>query len=255
MQTETEDFMNTIRQLEELSLNAWPAIQTLFYDGWALRFANGYTRRANSVNPLYRSMLDITEKVAHCEAFYASRQQPTVFKLTDAADPPELDAMLEALGYTAQAPTSVQTVALAEVEPPSLGSVQVAYNLNDRWFDLYCAFNNVAEVYRPTLYHMLALIVPRCCFMTLLSEGEPAAVGLGVAEGAHVGLFDLVTAEAYRSQGLGRQLVLNLLAWGRDQGAHFGYLQVMQENTPALRLYESIGFREAHHYWYRVKSD
>ena len=41
-----------IRFYEELSLNSHPAIQTNYYDGWLLRFGNGYTARANSVNML-----------------------------------------------------------------------------------------------------------------------------------------------------------------------------------------------------------
>jgi hypothetical protein len=39
--------------IEELSMNAWPSIQTVLLDGWILRMSNGYTKRANSVNPLY----------------------------------------------------------------------------------------------------------------------------------------------------------------------------------------------------------
>ena len=42
-----------IRYLEELALNAWTSIQTVVYDGWLIRFSNGYTKRANSVNPIY----------------------------------------------------------------------------------------------------------------------------------------------------------------------------------------------------------
>jgi hypothetical protein len=62
-----------IRSLEELSLNAWPSLQTLLYDGWVLRFANGYTKRANSVNPLYHSGTDVTEKTETCERLYRGK--------------------------------------------------------------------------------------------------------------------------------------------------------------------------------------
>ena len=44
-----------IRRIEELALNACPALRTLLLDGWVARFANDYTRQANSVNSLYAS--------------------------------------------------------------------------------------------------------------------------------------------------------------------------------------------------------
>lgn len=38
-----------IRYIEELSMNAWPSLQTIMYDGWVIILADGYTKRANSV--------------------------------------------------------------------------------------------------------------------------------------------------------------------------------------------------------------
>jgi N-acetylglutamate synthase len=100
---------------------------------------------------------------------------------------------------------------------------------------------------------LLGLIVPTTGFATLRHDGETVAVGLAVREGDHVGLFDIVTAPSVRNQGIGRRLVSGLLRWGRDGGATRGYLQVMLTNEPARHLYETLGFREAYQYWYRVR--
>ena len=76
-----------IRTIEELSMNAWPAMRTLHYDGWVLRSADGYTKRANSVYPLYSSEQDVDAKIEFCESFYRDLNLPTVFKLTRVSIP------------------------------------------------------------------------------------------------------------------------------------------------------------------------
>ena len=43
------------RRLEEVAMNAWPSLQQMLFDGWIVRLAQGYTKRANSVNPLFES--------------------------------------------------------------------------------------------------------------------------------------------------------------------------------------------------------
>lgn len=243
-----------ITALEELSLNAWPALQTVHYDGWLLRCAAGYTRRANSVQPLYGSTLNLAEKIAYCEQVYAACGRPTVFKLTPAARPAGLEAALAEAGYRTEAPTSVQTASLADLPPaPDVGTVTLADQATESWLAAFCALNTVAARHQPTMAQMLARIVPARCFLALEQEGAVVAVGLAVAERGWVGLFDLVTAVAWRNRGLGRQVILRLLHWGRAQGARQAYLQVMSDNAPALHLYETLGFREAYPYWYRVK--
>src|SRR6478752_9634815 len=37
--------------LESRLLNAWPSFDYQLYDGWVLRLANGYSKRANSATP------------------------------------------------------------------------------------------------------------------------------------------------------------------------------------------------------------
>ncbi len=40
-------------------MNAWPALSRIFLDGWVVGLSEGYTRRANSVNPLYPGTMDL----------------------------------------------------------------------------------------------------------------------------------------------------------------------------------------------------
>ncbi len=44
--------VDEVRRLEELAFRGWPALESRDLDGWRLRFSNGYTKRANSINGL-----------------------------------------------------------------------------------------------------------------------------------------------------------------------------------------------------------
>ena len=113
------DFEN-IRQIEEAGLNAWPSHQQVLYDGWLLRFADGYTKRANSVNPVYKSPLGIDEKIEACEGFYRKMGLPPVFRLTPLAQE-ALDPSLAARGYRVLHPTRVLTLDLKDWAAPVEG--------------------------------------------------------------------------------------------------------------------------------------
>lgn len=241
------------RTLEELGLNAWPALSSLLYDGWVLRFGSGFTRRANSVNPLYASSLPLEEKIGVCEAAYARRNQPTVFKLTRASQPPTLDGVLEAAGYQAQATTSVQAADLTAQSLALDPAISLTEHVTDEWLADQAVLVGGPEAERRIERLMLESIVPPKAFASLREAGTPLALGVAVAEHGYVGLSSIVTAIEARNQGLGRRLVGHLLAWGQRQGAHTAHLAVMVDNAPALRLYARFGFREAYRYWYRVK--
>ncbi len=132
-----------ITAMEELSLNAWPAHQTLLYDGWVLRFADGYTKRANSVNPLYPSTLDLEEKIAFCESLYHEQKLDVVYKLTPASCPENLDEILEAKGYKKDSATSVQVFDLGSCLVSLAPAMTVKELLSQQWLDAFCRMSAV----------------------------------------------------------------------------------------------------------------
>ncbi|KJY33110.1 GNAT family N-acetyltransferase [Streptomyces katrae] len=90
------------------------------------------------------------------------------------------------------------------------------------------------------------LDTPGVTFAVLESAGTPvghvwlAAAGEG-GEGAYV--YDVAVAEEHRGRGHGRDLMLLAERTAIAQGHRVLALHVFAANTPALRLYESLGYR------------
>ena len=246
-------YINIIRFLEELSLSALPALETAFLDGWVLRFSNDYTRRANSINPLYPGARPLDDNLRDAEALYRRRGQRVVFKLTPASLPEGLDQALAERGYGHEAATSVQTLDLTARPAQPFGPTMLSETLSDDWLSAVYRLNAIPERHQATLRQMLSRLAPQACFASLSVEGQAVSMGLGVLQAGWLGLYDIVTLPDQRGRGHARQLISDLLAWAVSQGAHSCYLQVMKNNLPALRLYEKLGCREVYEYWYRVK--
>jgi N-acetylglutamate synthase len=238
-----------IRLLEHVTMRAWPALEVVHYDGWTLRFANGYTGRANSVNPLDHSSLPLDDKLHFCEHWYAQRNLPTVFRLNIAMQPSNLDEELEAHGYERYNDSMVKTNDLTSFEHHIDKRFSYQHVLHDDWLADWGRWNNVPDLHIQTAKEMLKHSPAECCY----GRVEDKAVGLAVREGDTVGLFDIVVSPDARRQGLGHALVSSLLVWAKDQGATKAFLQVDAKNTPALNLYSSLGYKEHHRYWYRRK--
>lgn len=249
-------------RVEEASLNAWPALHQQLYDGWLLRFSRGFTKRANSVNPLYQgpantpnrakqSGIGVLDKVRYCENLYAREDQPTVFRLTSMAGQTDLDQLLADRGYERG---GLSLVLIRELGSGLLPTTQTSETqwlpALDEWLDSYC---EIAEL--PPLARTLHLAILRGIHgqLALARQGgsQATACGLGVLEAELLGLFDIITAPAARRQGHARRLVQDLMRWGQQNQALYTYLQVAADNVPALALYDQLGFSELYRYWYR----
>jgi GNAT superfamily N-acetyltransferase len=239
----------TERRIEEASLNAWPALHQMLYDGWLLRFAGGFTKRSNSVVPLYPAREGALDKVRYCENLYAREQLRTIFRLTSIADQGPLDELLAARGYGHADATLVMTAPIGPPAPATPGFELIA---PEAWLDVYTRFTRMPAQGRALHGMILKAIRSECAFAVVRERERIFACGLGVAEGGLVGLFDVVTSPEYRRAGHATALVQGLLAWARGQGADTAYLQVVADNEPAQALYARLGFSACYRYWYRI---
>ncbi|WP_419873912.1 GNAT family N-acetyltransferase [Candidatus Pristimantibacillus sp. PTI5] len=241
-------------RIEEMSLNGWPALQTVVYDGWLLRFAEGYTKRSNSVNPLYGHTLELDAKIRECEERYAGQNLRTVFKITPFSQPAGLDEELALRGYELVDETIVKTIHLTDVQTPSFADVWLENELSESWLDALTIFSKLTDEHRTATRKMLLQSPLQKCFALLHENGIPVACGYAVIEDGWVGLYDIITDPSKRNRGFGEQLVLHLLQWGKEQGAAEGYLLVVKNNKPANALYDKIGYSAQYEYWYRVSN-
>jgi GNAT superfamily N-acetyltransferase len=240
------------QRIEEASLNAWPALQLKLYDGWLLRYAKGYTKRANSVNVLSASTIDLPEKIAACERFYAVKGVPSVFRLNSFNVPPDLDQFLEQRGYRRVDETHVLSLELAGWRASGESTVMLRDEELPEWLNSYARLSSCALEHQQTHGEILDAIPAGRNLVSLAVDGSVVSCGLGVQEDDSIGLFDLVTDPDERGKGYGSALIGGLLQRAVAAEAHIAYLQVLASNSGARRLYERLGFRESYRYWYWV---
>jgi GNAT superfamily N-acetyltransferase len=246
-----------IRQLEELAVRAWPAVEVRELDGWLLRRSAASTRRANSVWPNGPDTLPLGPKLAQVEAFYAAAGVPARYQICPAARPPDLDTVLADRGYGLECPTLVQTASLATVAERAGGAAEeaaVAAAPDEEWLDAYrlAAGFSAAEV--AARHEIMRRIAVGTGYALLRRGGRAVAVGMGAVDNGWLGAFNMATSPEWRRRGAATAVLHALARWGLGQGATHAYLQVTEENVPALALYGRLGFATLYGYHYRTRS-
>ncbi len=213
-----------IQTVEETAFHAVPAAINLQFDGWRLRFNHNVTRRANSVWPnadLGRQTL--AEKMDAVETFYRDHGALPRFQITSAALPTGLDDILANRGYAKSQVNDVQTaeiphVLAASATAPAL-TVTLTPSWTPAWLDTYCAIEHVAAHRRPIYDAMWGRVRAAKAFGLVVLDGQPAAVGLCVADGGWAGLFNIATHPDFRRRGAALALLHGLGRVGVGAGS------------------------------------
>src|SRR5918997_5930163 len=103
-----------VQALETRLVNAWPALETQIVDTWVVRFAKGYSKRANSASPLVAGASLDDAAIDQIVAEFDAHHLPPTFRLTG-LQAPEVEDLLARRGFVELEPTYGMAALLSEV--------------------------------------------------------------------------------------------------------------------------------------------
>jgi GNAT superfamily N-acetyltransferase len=241
------------RRIEEAGLNAMQTQRQLFYDGWLLRLSAGKAKRGRSVNAHFGSTLPLDHKIEYCEQVYARHGLAPLFRMTPFNCPADLEVALDARGYVSFDETMVQAVGLESAPdlPAAADGVEIVSLGVDAFVETTGDLRGSSEAHRDGHRERLmnSPLDKRC--VAIRTGGRDVCTAQVAIEGGLVGVYDVVTAEDSRGKGYATAACASLLSWAWQHGATAAYLQVNEDNVPALAIYRKFGFATVYTYHYR----
>src|ERR1700693_1940552 len=242
---------NLAWRIEETCFNTFPSLKQVLLGTWLMRFSEGFSRRANSVNPLRAEYHDLAAAIAAGPPLYHAQGLPTIFRVPSIVDP-AVDHELTSLGYTAEGESCVLHGAIDSVAAAGDPEVRLHPNPNSEWLAAMAALqghtNEQSAIYR----RIVGAIAVPTRFALLAIDGEPAALAYAALHDGLLCYESVITNPGPRRKGLGYRVIAALAGWGREAGAEGACLQVEAGNAPAHALYHRFGVTtELYRYQYR----
>ena len=245
-------------RVEDVCLNAWPALQEIHFDGWLIRLADGQTRRTNSVNLLQEGSRPAAEKIDYCEDVYRRHGLPSCFRILSTAKR-DIEDLLVARGYRAADETRTLFMDFAQHPPPSEAQhdVELVSQVpSEEWLSARMRFQNGPASERPKLEKILQqLAIPAVFAASRDEHGTIVSIAKGAVHDGIVCLNMVASDPSKLRRGYSRACLSAILRWARgEMGATGACLQVVAGNMSAIRLYERLGFTcELYRYHYRTR--
>lgn len=238
--------------LELACLAQWPAKHRTDQSGWEQTATMGQSGRANAVWAIsWRGEYSLEQQFLFCALWAERHGVPLVFKLADGATTPEdLPDFLTKHAF-APRPETETIVMRRQIEALAAPEREIAWaaKASDEYLAVLRAASPSPEDYAERR-DILSRAKADAIFPIAHVDGAAAAIGLGRRSGSLVGIYLMRTAPAMRRQGLARDIVRAISAWGRFHGGAWAFLQVEADNSAATSLYRSEGFEESYRYRY-----
>ncbi|MEV7091383.1 GNAT family N-acetyltransferase [Amycolatopsis sp. NPDC051045] len=248
--------MNARERLETTCSRAWPPLVEEPLGEWCLRWADGFTGRANSalavgdpgrpVGDALRAACDFAHDRGIAPMVQVVRDSPNEHAIATAGWVP-------ATGHGAGHEVAVLTAPLGNrhfpVEVPPPGGrfpVRVPDEPVPGWWELVLRPGEDSPAARQVLAG------GKIGYGIAEVDGRTAGVVRAalVDDWLHVGRLEV--APAFRRRGLASALMGAVGAWGAEHGADRAVLQVAEGNSGALALYAGLGYAPHHRYRYWV---
>lgn len=224
-----------------------PAVETRYVGQWLLRASSGWTGRANSLLPAGDPGMSLSDALKLAEDFYAERGLPALALVR--LDSPEANELQEQGWKDArpwQADVLVMHTSLDLVNAAPEYEVTVTPQPDAAWYET--AFEGPVPGPAPEVMEG----APRAAFASVSLDGRVVAVGRGSMTGHWLGVDAVRVDPQYRRRGLATAVLQGLTRWAGPLGGRRSYLEVVEDNIPAMTTYTSLGYAEAYRYRYLV---
>lgn len=239
-----------VRDLEEVMVDGWRAIEEDHLGGWLLRASCGFTSRGNSALPLADPGYDLPVAVDLVEKWYAARDLPTTVAIADIEESGLLVDELTRRGYTPTRRTFVATAPTASIPPLAETAPQVTVDaaLTRDWLEAFAAYRSVLP---GVTEQILTGSADQLFLSTRVGEhGALSGIARMTVTGGWAGLHTVWVHPGARRAPVAKALASALAVIARERDLGDIYTLVEERNPGALGLYQGMGFVPHHRYYY-----
>ncbi|MEO1067070.1 MAG: GNAT family N-acetyltransferase [Pseudomonadota bacterium] len=250
-----------IIKAERMVLGCWRAPKIVTKGNWLLCIADGLTGRANSLFILDPyDVADFKERLNWMEETYRSEGLVPTVRLSPLV-PRDVMEEVKKRGYKVQKPSVALKRSLnidavtADVAQDATMTVDMMEHLSDEWLETLVRFTPRFEGQAALVKQMLVGVKGDTAYFAMRKNGETIALIMAIKDGDCLTVQNLVTQEEHRRSGLAERLMDHALKWGVKVDCTWCWLAVDGANTPALKLYDKLGFDDFYQYAYASKPD